>query len=82
MHKVIVTTSTGIRTLGSTYLYLTVALWHTMNGAGLSDTHHLHLRFRPRIAERVKHLHRIIGNHAVEHILDLVGCRPLMSYDK
>ena len=82
MHKVVVAAATSVRTFGSTNLNLAVALRHSVGRAGLADTDHLRLVLIVGLAERVKHLNRVILNHAVEHILDFIGGRTLVSDDE
>ena len=82
MNKVIVTTTAGVRSFGSTYFDFAVSLWYSKYVARLADTNHLRLVWRISITKFMQHFNRVRLNHTVEHILDFVGTSTLMGNDE
>ena len=82
MHKIVVTATATVRTLGSTDFDFAVALRHTVNATRLSYTHQLRLVRVVSLAQLVQHFDRVSLDHTVEHILDFVRASTLMRDDE
>ena len=82
MHQRVGTATATVRPLGSTYLNLTLALWHTVRRPRLSDSDKFRFVLGIRFAQLMEELHRVFLNHEVEHILDFIGSRALVCDDE
>ena len=71
VHQVIVTATCRVGFLGGTDLDFAVTLRYALYIAGLSDAHQFRLPLVVFLAHAVHQAHRVMADHAVEHVLYL-----------